>query len=155
VTLPATAISLFADAIARQAAAAAEPRDYCRDLISRANLPTKWKAGAYAVITADAIVSARRLIEWADAKGINREDARYTTVGSVIAVLLDDAGPDVCAALAPTILGQSLFVDRDLANAFRKDCRRQRISSSPNGSRTTGPRPMRRRSRAMGALCAG
>jgi vWA-MoxR associated protein C-terminal domain len=70
------------------AIAAADPQDFLRDIIRRANLPEDWEIDILQRVN----LSAASLIYWAQIKGNNPKDARYHTLGSILNVLFKETG---------------------------------------------------------------
>jgi endonuclease G, mitochondrial len=74
---------------------------YYQDLVQRANIPESWKREIAGVWTGSADFDARRLVRFAEAKGINPRDRDWTTLGSLLRTVLEDgdAGLDVNSIL--------------------------------------------------------
>jgi hypothetical protein len=123
-TLPAADVERVARVLASQAAVAAEPDSYLRDVIQRSELPQQFRLQVLGKRFADLGMSARELVRWADNKGVNPSDPRLTTLGSLIYVLLeDDVGLDLAADLVAVMvvhrLVRSSALREDLTSKFQ------------------------------------
>jgi len=120
VNLSGEATDLLVDILAEQAATHfAGPVLFYRDLINRTTLPSRYKlqlAGGWA---GDPLMDARRLIRWAEAKGVNPADGRYTTLGSLLTALLEDLGLGNANKVVAVIVAYDLYLDDDLLESLR------------------------------------
>lgn len=108
--------ALVAQLIADDASNAADgPRRYFRDLIDRAGLPPQFRMQLADFGSGDPRANALRLIRWADGKGTNPDDSRYTTLGSFLRVVLEDAGLETQSTLVAVIVANELFRDQALS----------------------------------------
>lgn len=100
--------------LGRQAARAPglTPQRYLSDLLDRARWPARWRDQLSGTWTGNAPVDARQLVEWADAKGQNPDDPCLTTLGSLLAALLDDVGLDDSRRLAELLVEHCLCHDQ-------------------------------------------
>ena len=106
-----TVVNIFAS---KAAAAASSPKDFFRSLIHQANLPARWKQDMAGVWTGDAHGDAVTLVTWAEVQGGTPNDRRYSTLGSLIKVLLPGLGIEDCLNLAIVIIGYDLYRDETL-----------------------------------------
>jgi V8-like Glu-specific endopeptidase len=90
------------------------PTAYYRDLTSRAGLPLNWVMEISGTWTGNAIADARALVRWAVARGVNPADTRYTTLGSILSVVLDSQGAEEQNSTVALILAYDLYRDKDL-----------------------------------------
>jgi hypothetical protein len=117
---PSLDVDPLVDILARQAAnAPAGPNWYFRDLIDRAGLRDRQRQSLAGVWTGDANVDARRLVRWAHAQGTDATegaDRRYTTLGSIMAALLNDVGLEDASAIVPILIVHRLVRNRPVAD---------------------------------------
>jgi hypothetical protein len=113
-TLPVSDVNQLANVLAGQAFVADHPARYLRELVLGANLPENWRREVAGQDFSDVDVGARRIIRWADAKGVNTCDTRYMALGTIVAPVLDSVGPDVAADIVAVIVARRLFTDRAL-----------------------------------------
>ena len=114
-------IDKLVDILADQAATsmALSPQGYFRDLVRRTKLPSKWKRRLAGAWTGDPESDARKLVEWAEAKGINPAERELTTLGTLLQVLLeDDVGLEERSWLAALITVHKLYRDESLLNSL-------------------------------------
>ncbi|MDZ7969125.1 MAG: trypsin-like peptidase domain-containing protein [Nostoc sp. DedSLP03] len=108
-------INKLANILATQAAdALVAPQMFFRDLVRRAGLPQRWNQETAGVWTGDTPRDARRLIDWALAKGINPLDKTYTTLGSLLNPLLEDVGFDIASYIVALIIRYQLYQSKSL-----------------------------------------
>lgn len=112
--LPVSEVDTIARVIAEQAENAGDPGDYVRDLLRRADLPPDWRRRVIGRRTDDLELAARALVRWAESKGTNPIDRRYTTLGSLLVPLLRDVGPDVAAPVVAVIVLRGLYPGPDV-----------------------------------------
>jgi V8-like Glu-specific endopeptidase len=102
-------------ALAEQAAAFVPgPTLYYRNLLARADLPRPWAMSLAGTWTGDPFVDARLLVQWALAKDVNPADHRYTTLGSLLSVLLEDQGLEAQSVTVAIIFVYRLVRDEGL-----------------------------------------
>jgi len=87
---------------------------------------------------------ARQLIRWAEAKGVNPRDKRYTVIGSLLTVLLaDNLGLEDAATIATIIASDRLYADTQLLDDLIVRFQIPQSITNEDGitgvSRTTGP----------------
>jgi V8-like Glu-specific endopeptidase len=121
---------IVVDIIARQAQdTPVDPKQYFRYLVSRTDLPTKWKQDIAGVWTGSIPMDARRLVDFALSKGTNPENKSYTALGSILKVLLrDDLGLEDSATLAAIIVAYRQYRTNELLNELAL---RYQIPSAP------------------------
>jgi endonuclease G len=108
-------VQAIAAVLADQAANAGEPVDYLRDLTSnRASLPDRWRREVAGRRADNLAVATRQLVRWAETKGINEADPRYTTLGSLLVPVLEDVGPDRAAGVVAIIVTHRLYRSPDV-----------------------------------------
>lgn len=113
-TLPVADVNRVAEVLAMQAAVADDPAGYLRDVVHRADLPQSWRLQVLGKRFGDLASGARELVRWADARGVNPSDIRFTTLGSLVTPVLDDVGPDIAGDLVAVIVARRLFQDESL-----------------------------------------
>src|SRR2546427_176448 len=91
-------------------ASIAGPEQYFRDLVTRAELPAAFRAQLAGFGGGDPRASAIRLVRWADTQGTNPGDKRYTTLGSLLEVLLDDVGVEAATGLVAVLVSSGLVL---------------------------------------------
>jgi V8-like Glu-specific endopeptidase len=91
---------------------------YYRDLITRAELPPAFRMQLGDLGAGDPRATSLRLIWWADAKDVNPCDPRYTTLGSIVRVVLDDVGLEAANTLVAVIVAYELYRDPALLAAL-------------------------------------
>ncbi len=114
-------------------ASIAGPEQYFRDLVTRAELPAAFRAQLAGFGGGDPRASAIRLVRWADTQGTNPGDKRYTTLGSILEVLLDDVGLEAATGLVAVIVSYGLYRDQGL---LTRTTQRFQV---PDGSLARGP----------------
>lgn len=87
---------------------------FYRDLISRADLREEWRQSLSGVWQGDAQSDARNLVTWAIARGVNPQDRKYTTLGSILEALLDQLGYDDQILIVALIYTYHLYCDSHL-----------------------------------------
>jgi hypothetical protein len=102
-------IQRVAEVMADQAAVSGDPARYLRDLVARAELPPQWRNQVIGSSNGNLAIATREIVRWAAARGVNPADPRFTVLGSVLAPLLDDIGPDVAADVVAVIVSYGLF----------------------------------------------
>jgi V8-like Glu-specific endopeptidase len=90
------------------------PTPYYRDLVSRVDLPANWKMNIAGMWTGDALADGRKLVRWAIARDVNPSDPRYTTLGALLSVLLQDLGLEQQNTIVALILAYDLYRDDGL-----------------------------------------
>lgn len=118
-----------------QAVEADDSRSYLRDLLKNTQMPTNFRMQVIGKQFADLAVDTRNLVRWAYAKGENPADPEHTVLGSLVATLLTDVGPDVAAGLVAVAVRNRLYATpaarRRLAVAYQ-------VPSVPAGGLGTG-----------------
>lgn len=94
---------------------------YLKDLARRANLPKKW-LGEITWKGAPRL-DAKELITTAWDKGLNNEDPRFSSLGSILYAVLDgeDVGYDKGAEIAILIVRYNLYEDENLLRQLKED----------------------------------
>jgi tetratricopeptide (TPR) repeat protein/V8-like Glu-specific endopeptidase len=101
--------------LAKYAANAFEgSRQFYKALINRTDLPSRWKQEIADVWTGNANHDAERLITWSIGKGTNPENTQYTSLGSILKVLLPDVGLEDARVIATLIVIYHLYVRLEL-----------------------------------------
>lgn len=114
-SLPTADLQTLATALADQAATAGDPAEYLRDLVAnRATLPDRWRREVVGRRADNLAIATRNLVRWAETKGRNPADPRYTTLGSLLEPLLEDVGPDVAAGVVALIVARGLYPAPDV-----------------------------------------
>src|SRR6516162_128962 len=72
----------------------AGPRAYFKKVILRANLPKNWQLERANASVGDPELDALELVNWAIVKGVNPNDIRLETLGSILSGSLKDLGLD-------------------------------------------------------------
>jgi hypothetical protein len=67
-----------------------EPQAIFDHILSRANLPPRWRRQFAGTWTGDTDIDALVLVDWAIGRGTNPEDPSMTTLGSILTPLLQD-----------------------------------------------------------------
>jgi V8-like Glu-specific endopeptidase len=101
----------LSDVLARTAHSSGGSEAYFRDLLERSNLRERWVRAAESELSPDPDRTARNLIRWALQKGINIEDPRYTTLGSMLTAALEDIGLENTAFFVALIATKGLYLD--------------------------------------------
>jgi hypothetical protein len=94
-------------------------KDYFRDLIAGANLPTEFKRQRQEGWSGQVLTDARQLIQWADNVGVNPNDPKLTTLASILWSELKGVGPDKAAPIAAIIITEKLIRDRRMMEDFK------------------------------------
>jgi V8-like Glu-specific endopeptidase len=116
-------------ALAEQAAAYLPgPSLYYRSLLARTDLPPAWIMSLAGTWTGDPLIDGRLLVQWALAKDVNPSDSRYTTLGSLLGILLEDQGLEGQSMTAAAIFVHRLFRDDALLAGLAA---RYQIPASP------------------------
>lgn len=105
--------------LAEQAATSADTRLYYRDLVDQANLPRLWGMSIAGTWTGDVVMDARRLLQWAEAKGVNPADPRFTTVGALLTASLPGLGLDRASTVVAVISARGLYRDAGVLRGLR------------------------------------
>jgi endonuclease G len=85
-------------------------KGYFLSLVKRATLPLAFKSQR-AGWTNDADFNARELVTWALARGINPDNSRYTTLGSILEPELERSGLDTASTIAALMVAYKLIRD--------------------------------------------
>lgn len=80
--------NVIVDILATLSATSLDPREFFRDLMNQSALPRRWKETMQGVWSGDTIRDAKRLVDWANGRGVNPGDPRYTALGSILSSLL-------------------------------------------------------------------
>ena len=109
------AIKQLADALVKYTNRDPDPRNAFRRVIQFSNLPGEWQDERIGLFSGNAKNDALFLFKWAIGKGVNKEDGRYTAIGSLLRELLtvidiEDDGRQV----AFIIVTYCLYRDKDL-----------------------------------------
>lgn len=94
------------------------PQGFFRDLVVRADLPQHWVQSLPAIFTGNARSDSRRLIDWALMKGVNPSDGSFTTLGSILQVLLTEVGLDIGSTIVALIVRYKLYLDKSLLESL-------------------------------------
>jgi len=117
--IPLPAIHKLTEILAMQAASSfGDPKDFFRDLVDGADLPSQWKLEAAGVWRGNAKRDARALINWGISKGVNPARPQFTTLGSLLEVLLPDVGLDEQKIIASLIVIYQLYLDERLRESL-------------------------------------
>jgi len=131
--------------LARLAAnSSSDSQRYFQDRVNRTDLPPAWKMEVARVWSGNTRGDARQLIRWAEAKGVNPRDKRYTVIGSLLTVLLaDNLGLEDAATIATIIASDRLYADTQLLDDLIVRFQIPQSITNEDGitgvSRTTGP----------------
>ena len=90
------------------------PTAYYRDVITKADLLPDWAMQISGTWTGDALADARALVRWAIARDVNPNDPRYTTLGSLLSVILEDQGLEQRNSTVALIYAHNLYRDKTL-----------------------------------------
>lgn len=101
------------------AALPTDPQKFFKKLINQANLPQRWVRDIAGVWTGDANYDAQQLINWALAKDVNPNDKRFTTLGSILQPLLQEAGFNDAKFIVSLIIIYQLYTDKELLEQLR------------------------------------
>src|SRR5829696_7859463 len=96
-------------------------RTYFRGLITRATLPTPFRMQLVEFGGGDPRVTSLQLIRWALAKDVNPADSRYTTLGSILSVLVGEGeiGLESANTLVAVIVAYDLYRDPGLLSTLK------------------------------------
>lgn len=94
------------------------PRGYLMNLIDKSNLPNNFKMSRKGDIRGVADFDSRNLINWAINQGINPVNKRYTVLGSLLVVLIEDLGLEDRLQIAAIIGARRLFLDQNILSSF-------------------------------------
>ncbi|BAY12972.1 trypsin-like serine peptidase [Calothrix sp. NIES-2098] len=87
-----------------------------KDLLQRANIPKKW-IQAFGQWPSDIGAAARTLINNCYSRGINNNDPKFNTLGSILQILLsEELGLDKASIIAAVIVRYKLIRDDQLLN---------------------------------------
>jgi hypothetical protein len=76
--------------LARQAQGlVGESRDYFMNMVNQADLPQRWRGEIEEILVKDPYICAQKLIKWCITKGVNPQDRKFTTLGSILKPLVD------------------------------------------------------------------
>ena len=91
-----------------------DPRIFLKRIINQANFPHTWNWEVAGAWTGDAKYDAQKIVIWALSKDVNPNDKRFTTLGSILKVLLDEAGFDDAKLIVSIIIIYNLYRDKKL-----------------------------------------
>lgn len=96
-------------------------RTFFRGLITRATLPAPFRMQLADFGGGDPRVTSLQLIRWARAKDVNPADPRYTTIGSILSLLVGDGeiGLEAANTLVAIIVAYDLYRDPRLVSALK------------------------------------
>jgi V8-like Glu-specific endopeptidase len=115
VSIPHSDDERMVQALARQAETyLPEAKEYFTSILYRSNLPSDWIGPVIASLRGVPRDDAWKIVRFAKSKGGNRNDPRYTTLGSILTALLEDQGVEDRDATAAIIIHYSLYRDRAL-----------------------------------------
>jgi len=134
-------IDRLVDILAKQAGRHFDgPRVFFVDLVDRAHLPERWTLKLAGVWKGDPYIDARKLFQWAIAKGINPQDRRFTTLGAILRALLPDLGVAEASTVVAIIFVYGLYRDPKQLNNLRMAYRiPQAASMAADGLPDVGP----------------
>jgi len=95
--------------------------NYFKKIIRDANLPQAFKMERLSGWQANPQYNARALVDWAISKGGNPEDTRYTTLGTVLEIVLPGLGVNDSRWIAALIVARHLYRDDALINGLSVD----------------------------------
>ena len=115
ITMKKNYIDKLVDVLAALAATSLiSPQEFFNDLVNRANLPQQWVFRLTGTWKGDSYIDARKLINWALAKDVNPNDKRFTTLGSILQPLLQEAGFNDAKFIVSLIIIHKLYTDKKL-----------------------------------------
>jgi len=116
VTISLTDIERITSILAKQANNPfVDSRRFFKDLLARTGLPQSWIQDIADVWTGNVNMDARSLIRWSINKGRNPDNPQFTTLGSILNVLLkDEVGFDDACVIAALIFVYRLYLDNYL-----------------------------------------
>jgi V8-like Glu-specific endopeptidase len=94
-------------------------KGYMRYLINETNWPGGFKTMRIGALTGIAKFDAQELVNWALVQGGNPEDERYTVLGGLLEVLIEDVGREDARWIAALIAARGLFQDESLLDNLR------------------------------------
>jgi V8-like Glu-specific endopeptidase len=112
------AIKKLGKIMARKAADDPNPKAFIRDIIRSSNLPEDWKLERIDVLDGVPVRDFKNLFRWAIGKGLNKDDVRYTAIGSLMKEFLETVGPEEGRYIASLIVAYCLYRDKELLMAL-------------------------------------
>ena len=107
---------ILIEIIADLAFASSNYAELFRDWLQRANLPKEWIM-SFGQWPTDIRIATRQLITWAESKGINPNNSDFSTLGSILNVLISgEVGLDKASIIAGVIVRYKLIHNECLLN---------------------------------------
>jgi V8-like Glu-specific endopeptidase len=95
------------------------PIPFFRGLVTESNLPSRWKTQLAGVWTGNPSYDAQRLVSWAASLDVNPNDARFTTLGTLLDTFLKDQGVEDATSIVAVIVAYDLYRDATLRTALQ------------------------------------
>jgi hypothetical protein len=92
---------------------------FLKSLVDDADWPKEWRQEI--VWKGGHSIDARMLINMAWVKGVNRNDTRFTSLGSILNILLKKVGPDKGVVIALVIVRYDLYRDKEIIKNLKED----------------------------------
>lgn len=105
---------ILIDVIIEQANTSGDDKEYFKDWIRRAEFPKRWKSSAFGQIVNNSEFTARKIVDWALAKGINPENTNLTTLGTLLKSLLSQVGLEELRSVLAIIVANQLYMGSDM-----------------------------------------
>jgi len=94
-------------------------KGYMEQLIDGTNWRTDWQNTRVQALTGIAKFDAQELVRWALEQGTVEDNERYTVLGSLLEVLIDDVSLENARKVATLIVARGLYRDSDLEARLR------------------------------------
>jgi hypothetical protein len=108
--------NILIDIMSDLAFASGDHNEIFRDWLQRADLPPEWIMN-FGQWPNDIRIAARQLITWAESKGMHPQDHDFSTLGSILNVLISgETGFDKASLIAGVIVRYNLIYNEDLLN---------------------------------------
>jgi hypothetical protein len=108
--------NILIDIIADLGFASSNYAELFRDWLHRADLPKEWIM-SFGQWPNDIRIAARQLITWAESKGMHPQDHDFSTLGSILNVLISgETGFDKASLITGVIVRYNLIYNEDLLN---------------------------------------
>jgi V8-like Glu-specific endopeptidase len=112
-------LEIIARVLSDEAEGQASPQQYFQELVARTTLTPPFRAQLANFGAGHPRAVALQLVRWAGGKGINPAEPEYTTLGSILRVILDDLGLETQSTVVSVIIANDLYRDHAVVSALR------------------------------------